>query len=760
MRNFFVSFLIILFGGCSPSPEMNVIYSVNSMIGTDADGQIIPAAAVPFGMVQLAPDTRLYSSGYHYSDTTIIGFSHIHKSGGGCGDMLDILFKPTVGTMQYNLDRKNYQERGYESPFNHRNETAVPGKYSVKLDDSGMWVDLTATKRCGFHRYAFPKTDSANVIVDLLHGNAGGCSIYADENRDTVTHAALRAVNNRKIEGFRISTGWAKEQQVYFVAEFSRPFEEKQVFDDLIPVQTDSVHSRKIRAVFRFKSDGQEPLLVKVGISPVSIDGAGKNLEAEIPHWNFDRTVAETQQTWAKELNKFSIQTTDKDQRTLFYTSLYNALMYPSLYSDIDGKFRGPDLQVHQADSFNYMAQVLGLWDTFRAQCPLVSLVNPNVGNDLIQTFLAHYKHGGLLPIWVLSGNETLCMLGNHSIPVITDYFRKGIRNYDVETLFEAMKISLNCDTFGYWLKMPVGTCNYKRYGYIPYDTEYRSVSTTLEYAYDDWCMAQMARMLNKKDDYHFYIQRANAYKRLFDAKTGFMRAKNLDEQWREPFEPLLPEHHRGDYVEGNAWQWTFFVPHDPVGLIELYGGCENFTRKLDQLFTIVDSDRKRATSQADMSGLIGQYAHGNEPSHHIPYLYDYAGQAWKTQEKVHQILTTMYRNDPDGLPGNDDTGQLSAWYVFNSMGFYPVRHGTGEYMTGTPQMKKIQFTHTLSGTPKTLIVEAPGISKENFYIQSVTLNGKPYSKSYFNHEDIFSDNCRIVFKMGNTPNKQWGIVK
>jgi predicted alpha-1,2-mannosidase len=754
----FLLMTIIIFGCNRKKTENDLsnVYSVNPMIGTGATGCIDPVAVVPFGMIQLGPDTHLYASGYHYSHNVIKGFSHIHKSGGGCGDMLDLLFMPTTGDMAYYKQRKNYQARGYESSFGHTNENVVPGKYSVKLDDTGIDVDLSATKRCGFHQYLFPKTDSANVVIDLVHANLGACTIYADENHDTVTTAALKIVDNRKIEGFRVSTGWSEEQHVYFVAEFSRPFEEKLILNDQTPVEGDSIKSLKIRAVFRFKSDGQKPLLVRVGVSPVSIEGARKNLKAEIPHWDFNRTVSEAQQAWAKELNKFAIQTADTTQRVLFYTSLYNALMYPSLYSDVDGKYRGPDHQVHQAEGFDYLAQVLSLWDTHRAQCPLVSLINPEVENDLIRTFQAHYDLCGLLPIWVLNGNETFAMLGNHAIPVIADAYSKGIRNYDVDAIFEAMKMSANRDTFGYWLKEPLGTYNYKIYGYIPSDKETRSVSTTLEYAYDDWCVAQMAKMLGKQADYEFYLKRSKAYERLFDSKTGFMRAKSVDGKWLEPFEPLKPEHQKETYVEGNAWQWTFFVPHDPEGLIALYGGANPFVDKLDQLFQVVDPDHARATSIGDMTGLIGQYAHGNEPSHQIPYFYDYAGMPWKTQERVNEILTTMYKNTPEGLAGNDDTGQLSAWYVFSSMGFYPVRHGTGEYMIGAPALDKVQFTHTLSGSPKTLTIEAVNRTKENFYVQSVSLNGEPYNKNYLNHQDIFSDDCQLVFVMGNTPNKEW----
>lgn len=748
--------LSIFLWECSTNLEsLDNLHSVNPMIGTDGDGRINPVAVVPFGMIQLGPDTRPFLNGYHYDDPNIIGFSHIHKSGAGCGDMLDLLFMPTVGPMEYYLNRKPYQERGYESPMNHAKEKVVPGKYAVYLEDREVQVELSASKRCGFHRYTFPETDNANVLIDLVHSNLGACSIYPDENYDTVTYAALNVVSDYRVEGFRITTGQAEEQHVYFVAEFSQPFEDKLILDDLTPYPSDAIKSRKIRAVFRFKNDGKKPLQIRVGISPTSIEGAAKNLKAEIPHWDFDRTVAEAQQSWAKELNKFSIQTENTEQRVLFYSSLYNVLMYPSLYSDIDGKYRGPDHQVHQAENFDYMAQVSSLWDTFRAQNPLMSLMNPTMGNYHVKTFLAHYNHYGMLPIMPLCGNETLVMLGYHAMPVIADAYRKGLRDYDAEAIFEAMKVTAERDTFGYWLKVPLGTYNYRRYGYIPYETETRSVSTTLEYAYDDWCIAQMAKMLGKKADYEHYMKRSKAYKYLFDPQTGFMRAKSIDGKWLEPFEPLLPEHQKGSYVEGNAWQWTFFVPHDPEGLIELYGGTENFIDKLDKLFTTADPDPVRAASVQDMSGLIGQYAHGNEPSHHIPYFYSYAGSPWKTQEKVNEILTIMYQNAPDGLPGNDDTGQLTGWYVFSSMGFYPVRHGTGEYIIGAPMFDKLEFRHSLSGKPKTLTIEAKNKTKENIYVQSITLNGKPYDKFYLNHQDIFSDDCRLIFTMGNTPVKK-----
>lgn len=754
---FLLSSFIITTEGCIDNIHLTNVNSVNPMIGTGADGRISPVAVVPFGMVQLGPDTRQYLNGYHYDDPFIIGFSHIHKSGAGCGDMLDLLFAPTIGDMNFFANRNDFHPRGYESTFNHDNEKVVPGRYSVLLDN-GVKVDLTATKRCGFHQYLFPETDSANIIIDLLHANFGACSIYDDENYDRVIDAKLKIINYTTVEGYRISTGQSEEQHVYFVAEFSQPFQERLIFDSFTPKpDSDSITSLTIHSVFRFNSDGKKPLLVRVGISPVDIEGARKNLRQEISHWNFNRSVAEAQDAWATELNKFEIETNDTDKRIILYSSLYNALMYPSLYSDVDGRYRGPDHQVHQADGFDYMAQVSSLWDTFRAQNPLITLMNPAVGNYHIQTFLAHYEHFGLLPIMPLSGNETFVMLGYHAIPVIVDSYYKGLRNYDAEAIFEAMKISADTDTFGYWLKEPLGTVNYKKYGYIPHDKETRSVSTTLEYAYDDWCIAQMAKMLNRQDDYREYMERSKAYRHLFDPETGFMRAKSTEGEWLEPFEPLKPEHQKESYVEGNAWQWTFFVPHDPEGLIELYGGIEPFTNKLDQLFSVVDHDQARVASVPDMSGLIGQYAHGNEPSHHIPYFYNYADKSWKTQEVVNRILTTLYKNESGGLPGNDDTGQLSAWYVFGSMGFYPVRHGNGEYAIGAPLMDKIEFTHTLNGKPWTLTIEARNRSDKNIYVQSLLLNGKPYDKSIINHHDIFSDDCSLVFSMGDAPNKKWG---
>lgn len=754
---FYFILFILSTGGCTDKVHLNNINCVNPMIGTDADGRISPVAVVPFGMVQLGPDTRQYLNGYHYSDPYIIGFSHIHKSGAGCGDMLDLLFAPTIGEMNFFANRNDFYPRGYESTFNHDNEKVVPGRYSILLDN-GVKVDLTATKRCGFHQYLFPETDSANIVIDLLHANLGACTIYEDENYDKVLDARLNIVNNTTVEGYRISTGQSEKQHVYFVAEFSQPFTERLIFDAFSPKpDIDSISSLTIHSVFRFKSDGKKPLLVKVGISPVDIEGARKNLSREISHWNFDRTVTEAQKAWAAELNKFEIGTDDTNKRVIFYSSLYNALMYPSLYSDVDGRYRGPDHQVHRADGFDYMAQASSLWDTFRAQNPLVTLVSPVVANYHVQTFLAHYQHYGLLPIMPLSGNETLVMLGNHAMPVIADSYYKGLRNYDAEAIFEAMKISADTDTFGYWLKEPLGTVNYKKYGYIPHDKETRSVSTTLEYAYDDWCIAQMAKILNHQDDYNRYMERSKAYVHLFDPETGFMRAKSTEGKWLEPFEPLKPEHQKESYVEGNAWQWTFFVPHDPEGLMELYGGAEPFTNKLDQLFSVVDHDQARVASVPDMSGLIGQYAHGNEPSHHIPYFYNYAGKSWKTQEVVNRILTTLYKNEPGGLPGNDDTGQLSAWYVFSSMGFYPVRHGNGEYAIGAPLMDRIEFTHTLNGKPSTLTIEALNRSDKNIYVQSLLVNGKPYNNATINHHDIFSGNCSLVFTMGDEPNKDWG---
>ncbi len=696
---------------------------VNPFIGTAGHGHTFPGASIPFGMVQLSPDTRLDGwdgcSAYHGSDSVIYGFSHTHLSGTGCSDYGDILLMPVAGA----VDLKNY---GYASAFNKKDEVASPGFYRVDLLKNKVTVSLTATARAGFHRYTFPATDQANIVIDLKH-------------RDKVLESGLKIAGPDEVEGYRISQAWASRQMIYFVAKFSKPFKSfiiasgEQVSSGLNEVTGDN-----IKAFFTFTTTRGESILVKVGISGVSIEGARKNLETEIGDWDFDKVANQAAFAWNKALEKIKVDEGTHDQQVVFYTALYHTMLQPNIYSDVDGQYRGRDLKIHTASGFDYYT-VFSLWDTYRAANPLYTLIEPKRVNDFVNTFLRQYEEGGMLPVWELSGNETGCMIGYHAVPVIADAWLKGIRGFDGGKALEAMKHSAEQDHLG--LKY------YKTKGYIPADREGESVSKTLEYAYDDWCIAMMAKSLDKPDDYKTYLIRSQNYKNIFDRITGFMRAKS-NETWFTPFDPAEVNF---NYTEANGWQYSFYVPQDLGGLMNLMGGRDNFKLKLDALFA-ADS-KTTGRDQADISGLIGQYAHGNEPSHHMAYLYDYTGVPWKTQELVHRISRDFYQNTPDGLIGNEDCGQMSAWYVFSALGFYPVAPGSGIYAIGTPVFPRAVITLE---NGKTFAIKAIGVSDQNFYIQSASLNGKPYTKCSISHADILKGG-ELVFNMGPQPNKAWG---
>ena len=738
---------------CSSNQSEPVDY-VRPMMGTGTAGCVVPMAAAPFGMVQLGPDTHFTASGYHYNHKEIYGFSHTHKSGGGGTDFQDILFMPVVG--QFWQDCALFPDK-VTSRFSHEQETAEPAYYQVKLLDYGVNAELTATGRCGMHRYSYPADSMQQLIVDLKSGCQHSTTIFADEDFDTVKIAHIELVGDNTIQGYRISNGWAPEQHVYFYAEFSKPILSSRLFEDKkIKNNISGLTGTDVRAILEFDSDNNEPLIARVGISPVSMDGARQNLAVEIDSWNFDAIHKSTRDKWNNELSAIQIDDEKSAQKEVFYTCLYYAMLYPMLYSDVTGEYRSSDSKVYKGD-FNYYAGVLGLWDTFRAQNPLITILRPDISNDLIKTFIEHYNHCGQLPIWTLAGVENMCMIGYHSMPVIADAYYKGIRDYDVQAVYEAMKTSANRDTFGYFLKSFRGARYYNKYGYVPYDKEITSVSKTLEYCYDDWCIAQMAKMLNQTDDYNYYISRAGRYKNLYDSTVRFMRGRNSNGEWREPFDPFHSNHYRpdDDFCEGTSWQWTFFVPHDGQGLIDLMGGRDGFVSKLDSLF-IVSSEIHGDNPAPDISGLIGQYAHGNEPSHSTLYMYNYAGQPWKAQKLISEVLYTMYNTSPEGICGNDDTGQMSAWYVFSSMGFYPVTHGQGVYFIGTPMFKNISLKHDKG----TLTITANNVSRDNCYIQSVSLNGQPYDKNWLKHEDLFNGDTHLVFEMGNTPNTKWGSAE
>jgi predicted alpha-1,2-mannosidase len=698
-----VAFLFLL--SLPISAQRDVARYVNPFIGTDGHGHTFPGAIVPFGMVQLSPDTRLTGwdgcSGYHYSDSKIYGFSHTHLSGTGISDYGDILLTPMIG-------------RNYSGHFQHRDETATPGYYSVKLDNDNILIELTATARAGMHRYTFPASEDANIVIDLAH-------------RDKVLDSGLRTLGVNMVVGWRRSRAWAKDQVVYFALEFSQPYTAHGSTDN------------DKKTYFRFDTRTGAPVLVKVGISAVDIEGAMNNLGAEINHWDFDKVKAAAKAAWNAELNKIVVTGGTDAQLTNFYTALYHAMTVPNLFMDEDGRYRGRDFKTHLADDFtNYT--VFSLWDTFRAAHPLYTIIDRKRTRDFIKTFLAQYEQGGRLPVWELAANETDTMIGYHAVSVIADAVAKGNSGFNLNMAYEAMKHSAE-------LRRQRGLAAYIDHGFIATEDDRESVSKVLEYAYDDWCIAQVARMLGRTADYERYSARAQSYKNLFDPATGFMRPRS-NGNWVEPFDPREVT---SAFTEANSWQYTFFAPQDVSGLIELMGGRAQFARKLDQLFA--EDSRMTGREQVDITGLIGQYAHGNEPSHHMAYLYDYVGQPWKTQARVRQIMDEFYKPEPDGLIGNEDCGQMSAWYVLSAAGFYPVTPGSTIYAIGSPLFPEVHFNLEYG---KPFVVRARGVSATNVYIQAATLNGKPYRKSFVRHEDVMAGG-ELVFRMGPQPNPKWG---
>ncbi|MCE1228172.1 MAG: GH92 family glycosyl hydrolase [Firmicutes bacterium] len=710
----------------APVKTFDPLEWVNPFIGTGGHGHTYPGASAPFGAVQLSPDTRLDPAdwdgcgGYHHSDSRIYGFSHTHLSGTGVSDYCDVLFAPHAGELR--MQNGGDGKPGYGSAFDHGSETARPGYYAVTLKDHDIRVELTATARVGLHRYTFPKGKEARLIVDLVH-------------RDQVLQSGFKFVSDREIEGFRHSRSWAKNQRLFFVVRFSRPFVSHGiVVGNTVMEKVRDVRAEKLKAALSFGSKGG-PLLVAVGLSAVSVEGARKNLDAEMPRLDFEQTRRRTERAWSQELSKIEIEGGTADQRTIFYTALYHTMLSPNVFQDVDGMYLGRDLEVHGAEP-NTHYTVFSLWDTFRALHPLLSIIDRPRSSAFARTFLRQYEQGGRLPVWELAANETECMIGYHAVPVLADLILKGIGGFDHAKAFEAMKASAEKDHFGLE--------SYKALGYVSGDREGESVSKTLEYAFDDWCIAQVARKLGRKEDEARYLKRAQAFKHLFDPGTGFFRGR-MEGHWWSPFDPSEVN---ANYTEANAWQYAFFVPHDMDALLRFHAGKEGLARKLDGLFAA--NSRVTGTQQADITGLIGQYAHGNEPSHHIAYLYAFAGQPWKTQALVRRLLQEMYRNDPDGLIGNEDCGQMSAWYVLSALGFYSVTPASNHYVIGSPLFPKATL-HLGRGRTFTLRAEGEGP-----YIQSATLNGQPYLQAWLDHDTI-QQGGELNFVMGREPNKAWG---
>jgi predicted alpha-1,2-mannosidase len=710
---------------------------VDPFIGTGGHGHTYPGATVPFGMLQVSPDNGISSwdwcSGYHYSDSIVTGFSHLHLSGTGIGDLADILFMPINKKVDLTAKATSRDFLPYKSKYSHANEKTTPGSYQVFLEDPKINVELTSSQRTAFHKYTFAKNDKQSVVIDL------GFAI----NWDKALKTALKIEDEYTISGYRFSTGWAKNQKVFFVAKFSKPISETTLVADKKIVEGKTAEGENTSLQLFFNSDNNPELLVKVALSSVSVENAKDNLDTG--NFNFQGIKSQAQTIWNTALNKIVVETPVDSLKTIFYTALYHSQLAPVTYSDKNGQFRREDDKIITAN--NYTAySTLSLWDTFRAENPLLTLVAPDKVSDLVNSMLAYYETKKILPVWTLYANETNTMTGYHSIPVIVDAYLKGIKGFDAEKAYEAMKTTMMQDERGLNF--------YKKYGYIPYNLLDESVTITLEYAYDDWCVAQMAKALGKNDDYELFLKRSKAYQYLFDPKTGFMRGKSEDgKSWNEPFDAKHSNHREHtDYTEGNAWQHSWFVPQDVEGFIKLHGSNEVFASRLEQLFT-ESSEITGNNVSADISGLIGQYAHGNEPSHHIAYMFNHANQPWRTQYWVRHILDTQYNTTPNGLSGNEDCGQMSAWYVFSSMGLYPMNPASGEYEIGSPIFEK--STINLPGK-KTFVIEAENVSEKNFYIQSATLNGVAFNHTAITHQQIVKGGV-LHFVMGPLPNKKWG---
>jgi predicted alpha-1,2-mannosidase len=709
--------------------QKRIIDYVNPFIGTGGHGHTYPGATVPFGMVQISPDNGTqgwdWCSGYNYSDSVIQGFSHTHLSGTGIGDLCDISVMPMVDLYPDTLPVKCW--------FSHKDEKASPGYYSVFLSNLNIKAEFTAGTYSAYHKYTFPESTNASISIDL------GFAL----NWDRPTDCYIEQINDTLIVGHRFSKGWADNQKVFFAAILSKPVKNIGIFQDRKPVGVGvrNAKGKDVKAFLQFTTTRNEIVLMKVGISFANLDGAYRSLQ-EISNRSFADVRKSAEVAWEKELRRVQINTRDERLKEIFYTALYHTYLAPTIFNDANGKYKGTDGLVYTSGRKVYSAQ--SLWDTFRAANPLFTLTQPERVGDIIYSFLLFYDQYGYLPVWDLHFNETNTMTGYHAVPIIADAILKGIKGFDYNKAYEAMKKSSMQDIRG--------TNFYRQYQYIPYDKNGESVTITLEYAFDDWCIAQVAKKLDKDSDYNYYMQRAGYYANLFDKGSGFFRGKNSHGEWLTPFDPF--EAHYGTfqpYTEGNAWQHSFFVPHDIKGLWTLHGSKTRLISKLDSLFTI--SSKLTGNAPPDITGLIGQYAHGNEPSHHIAYMYDYLGEPWKTQEIVRKIMTELYSYKPDGLCGNEDCGQMSAWYVFGVMGFYPQNPASGEYAFGSPMMDDAAIA--LPGG-KVFLISVKNNSTRNKYIRSIKLNGRNYTKMFITHADIMKGGL-LEFEMSDQPNKNLG---
>jgi predicted alpha-1,2-mannosidase len=707
--------------------QTNLTKYVDPLIGSAAHGHVFVGANVPFGALQLGPANVFggwdWCSGYNYVSNTITGFTHTHLSGTGIGDLNDILVMPATGPAQAD----------YVSTFSHENEVSRAGYYSVQLDKYQIKAELTASERVGFHQYTFKTQDNPHIMLDLSTGLGW----------DTPTKTYVKQIDATTLVGYRFSKGWANDQRLYFAVKLSQPLSGIKLMDSLTVLSGTEGGGKRIKAVITFNTINNGVLKLKVGLSPVSYENALLNLNTEISHWDFDKVRAAADRKWNKELSKIEIKA-DASTLKKFYTAMYHAMFAPSLFNDVNGDYRGTDKKVYPKANFtNYTT--FSLWDTYRAFHPLYTILHPEKVSDIVNSFLAIYKQQGKLPVWHLMGNETNTMIGYHAVPIIADAYLKGFKGFDTNFAYEAAKHSAmqKVDGIDYAQKL----------AYIPADKVIEAVAKGLEYAIDDWCIAQMAKRMGKTDDYVYFSKRAGLYALYFDKQTGFMRGKLENGNWRTPFDPVASKHREDDYTEGNAWQYTWLVPQDPKGLIKLFGGERGFISKLDSLFSI--SSEMAEGSSPDITGLIGQYAHGNEPNHHIPYLYAFAGQPWKTANIVRKITDSLYTVKPDGLCGNEDLGQMSSWYIYSALGFYPVNPANGVYIFGSPAINDAVIS---LADNKKFHIKVVGNSNRNKYIVKAVLNGKNYTRSYLLHQTIINGGALVLY-MSDKPSSTWGVA-
>ena len=730
----FVPVLSLCLASCGSSQkgqEMeDLTQFVDPRIGTGGHGHVFYGANVPYGFIQLGPTSIPQSwdwvSGYHVSDSTVIGFPHTHLSGTGIGDLHDINVMPVVGEVTYSRGDASSYETGLWSYSDRSKEVVTPGYYRTHLSRYNVDVELTATKRVGFHKYTFLGNESPAIVFDMVNG---GCW-------DKTTEAVIRVVNDSTVSGYRYSKGWADDQRVFFRAEFSRKFDNVEFIVNDSVKEGNMAKGAQLFARVNFAAGNQEPVYMKVALSPTSEEGAQLNMQTELSGWDFEKTIADAKAAWNKELNKVKVYTTDEASKKIFYTSLYHTLFAPSEFCDVNGDYYGADKQMHKGEGFvNYTT--FSLWDTYRAAQPLMTILHPEKMSDIINTMLHIHQQQGKLPVWHLMGCETNCMVGNPGVPVVADAILKDIKGFDTELAFKALKESSMLPERGMEHRI--------EYGFIPADKMTEAIAYDMEYAIADWAVAQAAQKLGKQEDYEYFLKRSKSYKNYFDASTGFMRGKMLDGSWRTPFSPYASSHRDDDYCEGNAWQYTWLVPHDVEGLVECFGSKEAFVNKLDSLF-LANGDMGEASSP-DISGLIGQYAHGNEPSHHTVYLYTLVGQPWKTADRIKEILHTMYTDQPDGLSGNEDVGQMSAWYILSSFGFYQVEPAGGKFVFGYPNFDKVEITVPAGK----FVIERENKGQQNNYIQDIVFNGTEYKKPWIEYADIMKGG-ELKFLMGDEP--------